>query len=51
MKVNVDFFDKKTFVLSQFQVFLRAEMHILIFPTVLLLVPPSAACGPGKGIF
>ena len=51
LKWRLIFLLKKNFVLSQFQVFLRAEMHILIFLTVPLFVPPCDACGSGKMMY
>ena len=42
MEVNVYLLPNNFSVLSHFQVFLRAEMHILIFLAVGLLAPPCA---------
>ena len=45
IKVNVYLLPNNFSVLSHFQVFLRAEMHILIFLAVVLFAPPCASAG------
>ena len=44
-KVNVYLLPNNFPVLSHFQVFLRAEMHILIFLAVVLFAPPCDTFG------
>ena len=48
--MNVYLLPNNFSVLSHFQVFLRAEMHILIFLAVVLFAHPRATQGKGRTI-
>ena len=50
IEVNVYLLPNSFSVLSHFQVFLRAEMHLLIFLAVVLFGPPRATQGKGRTI-
>ena len=50
IEVNVYLLPNNFSVLSHFQVFLRAEMHILIFLAVVLFAPPCATDCKGRTI-
>ena len=45
LEVNVYLLPNNFSVVSHFQVFLRAEMHILIFLAVVLFAPPCPTQG------
>ena len=49
IEVNVHLLPNNFSDLSHFQVFLRAEMHILIFLAVVLFAPPCADSSSGWG--
>ena len=48
VKINVCFLQDNFSVLPHFQVFLPAEMHVLIFLAVVLFAPPCADSLSGK---
>ena len=50
IEVNVYLLPNNFSVLSHFQVFLRVEMHILIFLAIVLFAPPGATQGKGRTI-